>query len=76
MYGLAGFRIGFSVSNSEASDYINRIRATFAVSNAPRAAAIGSLEDEAFREFNFAVNPSGLSRLARGFDEMFISHIT
>jgi histidinol-phosphate aminotransferase len=49
-YGLAGVRVGFSVSHPEVADALNRIRPAFNVSNVAQAGAAAALADESHVE--------------------------
>jgi histidinol-phosphate aminotransferase len=46
-YGLAGVRVGYSVSHPEVADALNRIRPAFNVSNVAQAGAAAALADQA-----------------------------
>jgi histidinol-phosphate aminotransferase len=46
-YGLAGARVGYSVSHPEVADALNRIRPAFNVSNVAQAGAAAALADQA-----------------------------
>jgi len=65
-YGLAGLRVGYAISRPEAAEYMNRIRQPFNVSNVAQAAAIGALEDDAFRNNTYEANLKGLAQLSAG----------
>ena len=71
-YGLAGLRVGYSISSSEVADFLNRVRPAFNVSNVAQAAAIGALEDRDFREETFRLNQHGLEQLATGLRKLAI----
>ena len=45
-YGLAGVRVGYSVSHPEVADALNRIRPAFNVSNVAQAGAMAALADQ------------------------------
>ena len=45
-YGLAGVRVGYSVSHLEVADALNRIRPAFNVSNVAQAGATAALADQ------------------------------
>lgn len=45
-YGLAGVRVGYSVSHPEVADALNRIRPAFNVSNVAQAGAAAGLADQ------------------------------
>ncbi|AXL50897.1 histidinol-phosphate transaminase [Paraburkholderia caffeinilytica] len=71
-YGLAGLRVGYSISSSEVAGFLNRIRPAFNVSSVAQAAAIGALEDQDFREQTFRLNKHGLEQLATGLRKLAI----
>ncbi len=48
VYGLAGFRVGYGIMNSEIAEVLNRIRQPFNVNTLAQAAAVAALEDEDF----------------------------
>ncbi|MFA5902404.1 MAG: histidinol-phosphate transaminase [Desulfobacula sp.] len=64
VYGLAGFRVGYGIMDCEIAELLNRIRQPFNVNTLAQAAAIASLEDEAF--FNETVNT-----IHNGLDYLF-----
>ncbi len=45
-YGLAGVRVGYSISHPEVADALNRIRPAFNVSNVAQAGAAAALADQ------------------------------
>ena len=47
-YGLAGFRVGYSVSSIEIADYLNRVRQPFNVNSLALYAAEIALDDDQF----------------------------
>ena len=48
VYGLAGFRVGYGIMDSEIAEVLNRIRQPFNVNTLAQAAAVAALEDEDF----------------------------
>jgi len=64
VYGLAGLRIGYALSDPALADLINRIRQPFNVNSAALAAAEAALADTAFIDRSLKVNREGLERLA------------
>ncbi|WP_409364254.1 pyridoxal phosphate-dependent aminotransferase [Burkholderia sp. Bp9143] len=71
-YGLAGFRIGYSISSPELANCLHSNRTNLSVSNVAQAAAIGALEDQAFQEETYRINMNGLEQFARGFRKLAI----
>lgn len=74
-YGLAGLRVGYSLSSSEIADYLNRIRQPFNVNNIAQSAAISALADRDFLQQSIALNKQGLAQLSSGFEALGLSYI-
>lgn len=75
MYGLAGLRIGYSVSHPQVADLLNRVRQPFNANMLAQAAALAALDDEAHVEASVQLNKQGLQQLVDGFVAMDLSHI-
>jgi histidinol-phosphate aminotransferase len=74
-YGLAGLRVGYSISNHKIADYLNRIRQPFNVNHIAQSAAVAALSDEAFLVRSVVANKNGLLQLSQGFDKLGLSYI-
>ena len=74
-YGLAGLRVGYSLSSKQIADYLNRIRQPFNVNHVAQSAAIASLADEAYLTRSVAANKIGLEQLSKGFSKLGLSYI-
>ncbi len=74
-YGLAGLRVGYAIAQPHITDYMNRIRQAFNVSNVAQAAAIGALQDEEFLQQTYASNRKGLEQLIRSVSALGIEYI-
>ncbi len=74
-YGLAGLRVGYSISHPQVADYLNRIRQPFNVNHIAQSAAIAALADEAFLVRSVSANKNGLLQLSQGFDRLRLSYI-
>ncbi len=74
-YGLAGLRVGYSISNSEIADYLNRIRQPFNVNHIAQSAATAAITDEAFLVRSVIANKNGLLQLSLGFERLGLSYI-
>ena len=75
IYGLAGLRVGYSVSSPEICDLLNRVRQPFNGNSIALAAAITSLEDHSFVEKSRQNNSTGLKLLSEYFDGKEIRYI-
>ena len=74
-YGLAGLRVGYSISNPEIADYLNRIRQPFNVNHIAQSAATAAIVDEAFLVRSVTANKNGLLQLSQGFKRLGLSYI-
>lgn len=74
-YGLAGLRIGYSVSSLEVADLLNRVRQPFNVNALALAAAQLALVNDDYLIKSKQVNKQGLQQLADGFQSLGLSFI-
>ncbi|SMN15636.1 Biosynthetic Aromatic amino acid aminotransferase beta @ Histidinol-phosphate aminotransferase [uncultured Candidatus Thioglobus sp.] len=74
-YGLAGLRVGYSVSSSKIADYINRIRQPFNVNHIAQVAAVAALDDQSHLVRSVIANKNGLKQLSDGFTKLGLSYI-
>ncbi|MEN8106947.1 MAG: histidinol-phosphate transaminase [Pseudomonadota bacterium] len=74
-YGLAGLRIGYSVSRPGVADLLNRVRHPFNVNSIAQAAALAALDDTDHLEHSVQTNLAGLQQLAAGFDALGLGYI-
>jgi histidinol-phosphate aminotransferase len=66
-YGLAGFRVGYGIMDSQIAEILNRIRQPFNVNTLAQAAAVAALDDEQFFKKSIRLTHDGLDYL---FDEL------
>ncbi len=69
-YGLAGLRIGFSVSSRKIADYFNRIRQPFNVNSLSLVAAEAALFDEEHLKRSLEINKKGKEDLYEFFNNL------
>ena len=62
-YGLAGLRVGYSVSSSNIADYLNRVRQPFNVNSLALAAAESALKDDEHLQKCLRINKDEKERL-------------
>ena len=74
-YGLAGGRVGYSVSSAEIASVLNRLRQPFNVNNLVEAAAVAVLNDEEYLSRSRQVNQDGMVQIEAGFKSMNIDFI-
>ena len=75
IHGLAGLRIGYSVSTPGFADLMNRIRQPFNASSAALAAAEAALDDDDFVDSSRAINDAGMQQITAGLDDLGIDYI-
>ncbi len=74
-YGLAGLRVGYSLSHPDLANLLNRIRPPFNVNSLALAAACASLEDSNHVAKAVALNAQEMGRMAREFEQMNLEYI-
>jgi histidinol-phosphate aminotransferase len=74
-YGLAGMRIGYSVSSSEMADLLNRVRQPFNTNLVALSAAEAALADGEYLRETIALNAQGMGQLTTAFSELGLSWI-
>lgn len=75
IHGLAGLRVGYSVSTAAFADLMNRIRQPFNTSSMGLAAAEAALGDRDFTATSRAMNDAGMLQLTGGLDALGIDRI-
>ena len=68
-YGLAGLRVGYSISNPEIADIINRVRQPFNCNALALKAAETVLNDEEYLQKSVALNNQGMEDLSTFFTD-------
>lgn len=74
-YGLAGLRVGYSVSHPDVADLMNRVRPPFNVSSVALAAATAALDDEEHLQRSLELNAQGMRQLAAAFGQRGLAYI-
>lgn len=74
-YGLAGLRVGYSVSHPQVADLLNRVRAPFNVNALALAAARAVMTDTVYLQRAVEINRSGLQQLAEGLQGLNVPFI-
>lgn len=74
-YGLAGLRVGYSVSHVDIADLLNRVRQPFNVNSVAQAAAVAALQDQQHLGRSVTLNREGLQQLQQGFEQLGLSWI-
>lgn len=69
-YGLAGLRVGFSVSNTDVANVLSRVRQPFNVNNLALIAAEEVLNDKDFMLRTVALNTQGMKQYESGFEAL------
>ncbi len=75
IFGLAGLRVGYSVSSPELADYLNRVRQPFNVNSLALAAAEAALDDDSHIRQSREMNQSGMAYLMDACQSRGLSYI-
>jgi histidinol-phosphate aminotransferase len=75
IYGLAGLRVGYAVSSTEAADLMNRVREPFNVNSLALAGAAAGLADADFVAESRRLNRTGMAMLEQGLERLGLSYI-
>ena len=74
-YGLAGLRVGYTVSNPQIADILNRVRQPFNCNALALKAAETVLQDEKYLQAGIALNNAGMADLCAFFTEYGFEYI-
>jgi histidinol-phosphate aminotransferase len=74
-YGLAGLRIGYSVSHPDIADLMNRVRQPFNVNAMSLSAALIALDDDAYLKESIRVNNEGMQMLTEACGQLGLGFI-
>ncbi len=74
-YGLAGLRIGYSVSHAEVADILNRVRQPFNTNALALTAAEAALNDEEHLQQSLKINAEGMQVLTQAFEQLGLDYI-
>lgn len=74
-YGLAGFRVGYALSNPDIANVLNRIRQPFNVNSLALVAATAAVNDTAFLEKSMQVNAVGMKALEASCDRLGLRYV-
>jgi histidinol-phosphate aminotransferase len=75
IYGLAGLRIGYSVSQPELAELLNRVRQPFNTNLLAQEAALAALRDSEHVTLSREKNLAGMNMLESALDDMGLSYI-
>ena len=74
-YGLAGLRVGYSISNAQIADILNRVRQPFNCNALALKAAETALQDEKYLQEGVKLNNAGMADLTAFFSEHGFEYI-
>lgn len=74
-YGLAGLRIGYSLSSPEMADILNRVRQPFNNNALALEAAEVALSDTDYLQQTVALNNAGMKQLTKAFVDLGLSWV-
>ncbi|MDH5300498.1 MAG: histidinol-phosphate transaminase [Gammaproteobacteria bacterium] len=74
-YGMAGLRVGYSVSHPKVADLLNRVRQPFNVNSLGQVAAVAALHDKDYLARGVKLNNDGMAQLIAGFESLGLDYI-
>lgn len=74
-YGLAGLRVGYSISSPEIADILNRLRQPFNLNLLAQFGAVAALKDDAYMQKAIETNRLGMEYLEQGLAGLGLSWI-
>jgi histidinol-phosphate aminotransferase len=75
IYGLAGLRIGYSISHPDLAEVLNRVRQPFNVNSLAQHGALAALQDADYVDRARAMNADGLHTLTDGLTSVGLNVI-
>ncbi len=75
VYGLAGLRVGYALSDPAIAELLNRVRQPFNVNSLAQAAAIAALADREHVRVSVELNRAGLRQFTQAFERLGIGYI-
>ena len=75
VYGLAGLRIGYSISHPDIANLLNRVRQPFNTNTLAQVAAVAALQDHEHINNSVDSNKRGLRQVSDAMDAMGLDHI-
>ena len=75
IYGLAGLRIGYSISHPDVANILNRVRQPFNTNMLAQAAALEAINDKEHVSNSVRLNQAGLKQYADAFKAMDLPFI-
>ena len=74
-YGLAGLRLGYSITNAEIATLLQRVLPPFAVNEVALVAASAALDDDEFIQVSVDNNEQGLKKLEQGLTSLGFDYL-
>lgn len=74
-YGLSGYRIGYSISQTQIADYLNRVRQPFNVNLLAQTAAQAAIQDDEHLQRSLKGNRQGREQILQGIAPLGVEHV-
>lgn len=75
-FGLAGARVGYSISNPEIADVLNRLRQPFNLNLPAQYGAVAALADDAYLQQSIEINQQGMAFMEQGLADLGLDWIS
>ncbi|WP_281645503.1 histidinol-phosphate transaminase [Parendozoicomonas sp. Alg238-R29] len=76
IYGLAGLRVGYSISSAAIAGVLNRVRHPFNVNSLALAAAVAALGDDDYVDQSRKLNSEGMALIRSGLEKLGLGYIS
>ncbi|HIJ28461.1 MAG TPA: histidinol-phosphate transaminase, partial [Gammaproteobacteria bacterium] len=74
-YGLAGYRVGYSLSSERVADLLNRVRQPFNVNALAQLAAVTALDDQVHLQQGVELNRTEMEKMTHAFNHLGLEWI-
>lgn len=75
IYGMAGLRLGYAITNPDIVNLLLRVQLPFSVNQAALAAAFAALDDDDFIRLSLKTNEEGMKQMREEFDALKIAYL-
>lgn len=75
IYGLAGLRLGYSITNPSITNILQRVQLPFAVNQIALTAALAALDDSEFVQRSLRNNTEGMKQVRKGLDALALDYL-
>ena len=75
IYGMAGLRLGYAITNPSIINLLQRVQLPFAVNQAALTAAHAALDDDEFIKLSLRTNAEGMKQMRDGLNQLNLTYL-